>query len=326
MVLRSQWGFDAADRLSKKGKKAVASHIELRTGRMKDSLMKFLEIECLFGRSVVGIGIVSAVNDSSGTNVLTITDATWAPGIWGGLEGALLDAYTGASKVNTNDDLTISVVDHDNKQITVTGNATDTAAIAAADILYFKGAQSASQLGLFYQLDTSGTIFGIDNSVYSLWKGNEFAVGGALTMDKVLSGAARAVTKGGLNSDAMLLVSPLTFAKLNTNLSALRQYDQSYSDKKLKIGTQSIEYGAQFGNMEIISHPYMMEGYAMLLPKNQLCRPGATDVTFGIPGKEGQHVEALEGSYAYQILCRAAFQILLKCPAKAVLYTGITNS
>jgi len=327
VVLRSQWGFEAADRAASRGKQAVKSHVELRTGRMKDSLMKFLEIECLFGRSAVGIGVLSAASDSSGTVTCTISDATWAPGIWGGMEGVLLDIYTsGASQRNANGDFTLSTVDHDNKQIVITGNTTDAANIVATDVLYFKGAQSASQLGLFYQLDTSGTIFGINNSTYSLWKGNEYAVGGAFTMAKALKGSARAVTKGGLNSDAMLVVSPATFEGLNTELAALRQYDSSYSDKKLKIGTNKIEYAAQFGKMEIVSHPFMMEGYSMLIPKNELVRPGATDVTFGIPGKEGQHVEALEGSYAYQILCRASFQILLKCPAKAVLYTGITNS
>lgn len=327
MVLRSQWGFEAADRTAKRGPQAVQSHVELRTGRMKDSLMKVLEIEMLFGRSAVGIGVISAASDSSGTVTVTITDATWAPGIWGGLEGVLVDIYTsGASKRNANGDFTLSTVDHANKQIVITGNTTDAANIVATDVLYFKGAQSASQLGLFYQLDTSGTVFGINNSTYSLWKGNEYAVGGALTMSKILKGAASAVTKGGLNSDAMLIVSPLTYEGLNSDLAALRSFDSSYSSSKVDIGSNSINYHAQFGKLEIISHPFMMEGYAMLLPKNELSRPGATDVTFGIPGKEGQHVEALEGSYAYQILCRASFQILLTCPAKAVLYSGITNS
>ena len=327
LVLRSQWGFEAADRTSKRGKKAVESHITLRTGRMKDSLMSVLEIECLFGRSLVGLGKVSSASDSSGTVTVTITDATWSPAIWGGREGVLIDIYEadGTTKRNANGDFTLSSVDQDNKQIVITGNTTDSANIAATDIFYFKGAQAASQLGLFYQLDTSGTVFGINNSTYSLWKANEHAVGGTLTMSKVLEGFAKAVTKGGLNSDAMLLVSPRTYAKLNSDLAALRQFDQSYSDSKAKIGNNSIEYAAQFGSLEIIAHPFMMEGYAMGLPKNELCRPGATDVTFGIPGKEGQHVEALEGSYAYQIVCRASFQILLKCPAKAVLFTGITN-
>lgn len=325
MVLKSRWGFEAADRTASKGKLAVESHISLRTGRMKDSLMKILEIEMMFGRSTVGIGVISAVSDSSGVNTITITDATWAPGIWGGLEGVKIDVYDNVTKRNTNADAVLTNVDHANKQVELTGNATDTASFAIGDILYFKGAQANSQLGLFYQLDTDGTIFGIDNQTYSLWKGNEFAVGGDLTFSKILQGAAQAVTKGGLNSDAKLVVSPLTFEGLNSDLAALRQYDSSYSSSKLDQGTNRICYHAQFGKLEVVSHPFMMEGYAFLLPNNELSRIGATDVTFGIPGKDGQHVEALEGSYAYQILCRASFQILLSCPAKAVLYSGITN-
>lgn len=119
MVLRSQWGFEAADRTSKRGKKAVESHITLRTGRMKDSLMSVLEIECLFGRSLVGLGKVSSASDSSGTVTVTITDATWSPAIWGGREGVLIDIYEadGTTKRNANGDFTLSSVDQDNKQI-----------------------------------------------------------------------------------------------------------------------------------------------------------------------------------------------------------------
>lgn len=326
VVLRSQWGFEGADRTVSKGKKAVISQVSLRTTQMKKSLMKVLEIESLFGRSAVGIGVVGAVDDTSGTNVLTITDATFAPGIWGGFEGVLLDCYNSTTtKRNSNADLEVSAIDFDNKQVTVTGNATDTAAIQVGDRLLFKGAYSASQLGLFYQLDTSGSVFGIDNTAYALWKGIEHNVNGALTMAEVLKGAAKAVGRGGLDEDADLYVSPETFEALNATLAGYRQLDSSYKSSKVELGAGMIKYHAQFGTITIVPHLFMMPGYAMLIPPSQLCKVGATDVTFGIPGKDGDHIEALEGSYAYQMVARASWQMFLKCPAKAVLYKGIVN-
>lgn len=326
LVLRSQWGFSAADRTASQGKKAVVSHVSLRTTQMKKSLMKILEIEALFGRSVVGIGVVGAVNDSSGTNVLTITDATFVPAIWGGMEGVLLDCYDATTtKRNSNGDLTLSAVSFDNKTCTVTGDTSDTAAIQVGDRLLFKGAFGASQLGLFYQLDTSGSVFGIDNSTYALWKGVEHAVGGALTMAQVLKGAAKAVNRGGLEEDCDLFVATETFEALNATLAGYRQLDNSYKSSKIEVGAGMIKYHAQFGSVTVVPHMFMMPGYAMLIPQGSLKKVGPTDVTFGIPGKEGQHIEALEGNYAYQMVCRAEWQIFAPCPAKCVLYSGIVN-
>lgn len=325
-VLRSQWGFSAADRTISKGPKAVISHLTLRTSKMKESLMKVLELTSLYGRSSVGIGVVGAVSDSSGTNVLTITDATWSPAIWGGMEGARLDAYTSTTLQNSNTYLTVSAVNFENKTVTVTGNSADTAAIDVGSYLVFRGAYGAEQYGLFYQMDTSGSVFGINNSTYNLWKGVEHAVSGNMTLGQALRGAAKAVGRGGLDEDCMLLVSPVTFEKMNEDAAALRSLDSSYSKSKIEMGANGITYHAQFGKMEVISHPFMMEGYAMLIPTKALKRIGATDLTFSLPSKEGEHIEALDSSYAFQMVCRAEWQIFLTCPAKSVLFTGITNA
>ena len=325
VVLRSQFDYSSADRMVKEGKAAVISHARLRATRLKASLSKFLEIDAMYGQSDnTGIGKISAVSDSSGTNVLTISAATWATGIWAGMEGARLDAYDGGTKQNTNADLVISSVDVANKTVTVTGNTTDTAALAADDVLFFKGSYSNGQTGLYTQLDNAGTLFGIDASSYSLWKSTEFAVGGALTFAKVLQAAGQAVGKG-LDGDCVLVCNPEVFENLNDDLAALRSFDSSYSSSKAEMGSGSIVYHGQVGKIEIVSHPYCHIGSAMLLPKDELMQIGATDITFGIPGgSEGEYINALEGSHGFQVICRAEKQIFLGCPAKAVLLTGIT--
>lgn len=324
VVLKSRISIEAADRMAKSDK-AVLNHVGLRSGQMKMSLAKVAEIDALYGRSATGIGTISA-SSVSGNATLTLTAATWAPGIWSGLEGAKLEARNGASLVNTNADLVIVSVDFDNKQVVVSGNATDLGNLAAGNALFFKGAYANGQYGIHYQLDTSGTVFGINNSTYGLWKGNEYAVSGSLTISKVLKGAAKAVGKGGLDEDCVLVVSPTTFEGLNSDLAALRSQDSSYKPEKGEQGVRGIVYHAQFGKVEVVAHPFCMEGYAYLIPKKGIRKVGATDITFGVPGKDGEAFELLESVAAYQMTGRYSWQMLISQPSKCVLFTGITNA
>ncbi len=321
VILKSRVALSAANRMANKESTFITS-MSLRAGNMKESLMKRAEIECLYGKT--GIGAVSAVSDSSGTNTVTITDATWAPGIFGGLEGSLLEVRnTSGTKINTNADLVLASVSVDNKQIVVTGNSTDTAAIAATHIFYFKGAYSNSMNGIDKQLTNTGSLFGISASTYDLWKANAVAVGGQLTMAKVLEGVAKAVAKGGLAEEAVLILSSKTYEKLNADMAALREYDKSYDPKEAENGFEGIRYRAQSGIIEIVAHPFCKEGEAFLLPKGGVKRIGAQDLSFGFG--DGEYFEKLEGSAGYQLLAQYDWCILVEKPARCVKYTGITN-
>lgn len=325
VVLKSRIALEAAERMAQSDK-AMLNHVALRSGQMKMSLMKVAEIDALLGRSAVGLGVVSAVA-VSGNATVTLTAATWAPGIWAAMEGVKIESRnSGGTLINTNDDLTLVSVDFSAKQIVLSGNASDLAALAANQIFYFKGAYANGQYGIHYQLDTAGTVFGINNSTYALWKGNEYAVSGNMTLSKLLLGAEAAVSKGGLDEDAVFICSPLTFETLNTDLAALRSQDGSYDPEKGEQGQQALTYNAQFGKIDVVAHPYCMQGYAYLLPKKGFKKVGSTDITFGIPGKQGEFFQLLEDVAAYQMIGRYSWQMLLNQPGKAVLYTGITNS
>src|SRR5690606_23039539 len=228
------------------------SHMSLRSGNMKESLMKRAEIECLYGKT--GLGIIDAkgavdTGPEPDQVTITFTDASWAPGIWGGLEGSKLEArdpLTG-NKQNSNADYTLVSVDVDNKKITISGHNTDLTDLAEDDVIFFKGAYANSFAGIDSQLTNTGTQFGIDASTYNLWKANSYAVDGQLTMSKVLKGVSKAVGKGGLAEDCVLLVSALTYEGLNADLAALREYDSSYSKEEATNGVKGICYYAQSG-------------------------------------------------------------------------------
>jgi len=325
VVLRTRVSLQVVNRWEKRDK-AVLNNVALRTGQMKQSLEKFAEIAILHGRT--GIGTVGSVSDSSGTNTVTLTDATWAPGIWSGMSEAKLDAFDAdnSTQQNSNADYVLSSVSHDNKQIVITGNATDTADLAAGDIFYFKGANGSEMFGIKHQLDTSGTVFGIDSSVYDLWKANEHTVSGALTMNEILKGQAKAVGKGMLQEDVICLVSPTTYESLNDDLSALRAFDKSYEKNKGESGFNSICYIGQGGKIDIISHPYMMEGDAFSMPKSCLRRVGAKDIEF-IQDDGGGYFSSLHvaGVMGFQCVGQFEYQFVITEPSKCVIYKSIVN-
>lgn len=319
VVLRSQVSMASYNRM-KTSEQAFVTNMSLRTSTMKESLTKRAEIEILHGK--IGLGIVSSTA-ASGANVV-FTAATWAAGIWGGMEGSLLEVRdSSGTLINTNADVVLSTVDVENKTIVVTGNATDLGNIAANHSIFFKGSYANSMNGIYKQLQNAGTLFGINAATYNLWKANTLAVGGALTFAKVLEGAAKAVGKGGLMEDAMLCVSARTFEKLNADLAALREMDSSYSGDKLEIGTQNIVYRYQGGKLEVIAHPLNKEGEAALHPSKAIKRIGANDIEFGFG--EGRYFKELESNAGYQIICQYDYVILISQPAKCVYYSGITN-
>lgn len=333
IVLKSRVSLAAANRMANK-ESTFITHMTLRSGNMKESLMKRYEIECLYGKTGLGIvGAKSAVNTTPDPDQVTITftDATWAPGIWGGMEGAKLEARDPsnllagtATKQNSNADYTLVSVDVDNKQITISGNNTDLTDLAADDVIFFAGAYANSFHGIDFQLRNTGSLFGIDAATYNLWKANSYAVSGQLTMSKVLKGVAKAVGKGGLSEDTVLLVSALTYEGLNSDMAALREFDSSYGSEKAENGFQAITYNSQAGKIKIVAHPFVKEGEAFLVPEKGIKRVGASEIQFGFG--DGEYFEKLEGSAGYQLLAQGDWCILIEKPARCVKYTGITNA
>ena len=114
---------------------------------MVDSISKRMELMFLYGRSAGGIGTLSAGGAAQTT--FTISAATWAPGLWAGLEGAKIQvlSVTGSLPslsvgVNRSGDEgaggTIASVDFATRIVTMTAALSGTT--ASGDIVIFYGA------------------------------------------------------------------------------------------------------------------------------------------------------------------------------------------
>lgn len=326
LLLRTQVSYDAAARASS-SKKAFKKWGDQVIGNMTSSFKKRLEILHFYGGT--GLGQVSAVSDSSGTNTLTITAASWASGIWAGSEGMALDCYSAISagtQRNTNATLAISSVNLVSRTVTVTGNATDTAAIQPNDHLFFRGFRGNEMNGLDKIVTATTTIYNVDPGAYALWKGNSHAAGGRLTFAKIQQAVALGVAKG-LDEKVTVFCAPESYTDLNTDLAAFRKLDSSYKSSKGENGVESITFFGLAGEIEIVPSIYVKRGEAFCVPLKKLKRIGSTDVTMRMPGmSEEELMLQMPSNAGYEMRLFYDGNLFCERPAWMTKITGIVNS
>lgn len=330
------------------GPKAFLSALSGLTANMLRTMRRSVEIESCWGSAPTGIGAILARTVDAGTSqTFSINMASWAPGIWAGAEKMFVDVYSAAgplgTKRNTSGTMQVTGIVHPTGSTEGTvkflGTEAEMDNVTAGDIIVPRGAVSnttgpvyAQQVGLMTSAANAGTYLGIDGSSsgYSQWAGNSFSVGSTdLTWDKVEQMVGMAVGKG-LDGPAHLLVSIRTWSVLNMYLNQLRKIDSSYSKDKTTIGTKSISYISQNGELTVHPYHFMKFGSALLIPANSdgeepLGRYGSSDITFEIPDEGGKYMRIMSGS---GVEFRAWTDQLLvnRAPAKCVVATGIVNS
>lgn len=290
MIGRSRMTYGAASRAAQGGKRAFAKAWGVILKNLRIASMKRLELTLLRGQK--GLGVV----ESRSNGAIVITEATWSPTTFAGMEGAVLECFStdAATATQRDGDLTISAVDFSTRTVTVTATANAYTNVAANDILFVKGAKTATgwneAAGLIKIAQNTGTLFGVAGASYAMWTGNVKSSIGVPTMGRILDMATLAVEKGGLDEKAFVIVPPRAWEVLNSDLGGLRVMDGSYSKEKAENGTQRICYYGQAGELELRAHPFLQRGEMCIFPASAYKRVGSADVQMGVPGTNGQEV------------------------------------
>jgi hypothetical protein len=314
LTLQTGFSYDAAANMAS-SKAAFVDATKFKFMAMMEAASYRLELQMLYGGQ--DLGTVASVS----TDTVTLSDATWASGIWAGQEGAEIDIYE-TTGVTLQVSSKIVSVDSDTKSITISTG--DGASVAATDIIRFKGATGNEMTGLRSVVSNSGTLYGVSGSTYSLWQGNSFGVGSAnLTLRKIYQGTAKAVGKG-LMEDLSVLVSPATYATLANDQASLRRYNAATSEAE--NGFETIKFYGPNGRIEVVTHPLIKEGEAIAFPHKRAERIGSTDLTFNTPGKGDEMFQQLSSQTGYECRLYSEQSIFLPCPAKGILFTGISNA
>ena len=283
------------------GERAFEDSTKYLVGAMLDSIQKKLEIECLYGQKEYSV----ADNTATGL-VIPLTPSEFAPGIWSGAVGMPIEIYDATlTTLRGGTSATIASVDLSARTITLSAaDAAVAAAVVATDRILHKGAKNKEFAGIHKILTNTGTLFGIDASLYDLWKGSSFAP----STTSVLSFAIlqQAISKGvekGLDTDVVVLVNPGHWDDLLTEQAALRMFDSSYKSDTAENGSKNIKFHSQNGMVEIVPSIYVKEGHAFVLCIEDWVRVGSTDVTFKRPGAEvdGNFFRELDSNAGYEL-------------------------
>lgn len=318
VVMRSVLGYVSASRAALGGSKAFMDATKFLVANMLRSMAKKLEIELLYGQ--MGYGVVNA---TPSTPTITISTASWAPGIWAGAEGMPIEIRD-SGDTTSRGEAVIASVDMDARTITLNVAVSGT---TSGDIIWHKGANGNEFPGIHKILSTSsGSLFNINVGTYNLWKGNSYsASSAALSFTKLNLAAARAVEKG-LDGKLYALVNPRGWANMLSDQAALRKYDGSYSPAKMENGSQALKFYSQNGEIEIEPSIYVKEGFAYLLALDEWMRVGSTDLTFKRPGQGEEFFRDLENSAGYELRLYSDQALFCMAPGKNVLITAVVNS
>lgn len=269
------------------------------------------------------IAFTNGVNTAS--KYILLSPGQFAAGIWVGSEGAEV-VQVNSSGVEVASGKLVGV-DPDLGFIKV-----DFTPVAASSTsshrLCFRGQEDSKELkGIVSILSTAGSLFGVDNTRYSLWQGTNYALSSTkLAFADLQNAIARAVLRGNLEGDVVCLVNPRTWGTLVSTEAGKRVYDKSYSESEAKNGFESVTFYHQAGKMEIVSHRFIKEGEALVLSLEDWSRSGSAEIGFSIPGSgQGDVIFPLENQAGYAFRSYADQYLFCHGPARSIYISGIND-
>lgn len=309
VILRSRVSYDLISR-AKTSKAAFARFNDSKFIPMVESFQKRQEIYAIYGRD--GLGKVS----SNTSGALVITADTWAPSLWLGAEGLILEAFDSkaATANQHNGDLTVTSVAVSTRTVTVSGTSSS---VVANDHLFYKGDRTTTAhnapVGLMAIARNTGTLYNISASTYALWAANAYDAGtSTLTLAKVLAAAAMSADKG-CDEKLTCLVPVSCFQSLVSDQAALRKYDASYSKAKVENGAESIVFYGATGAIEIVPYMFMKQGEAVLFPERYTYLIGSSEMVNQV-GPGGDIVFDLESTSAKEMRLFAEWTVFCERP------------
>lgn len=298
LYFQSRAVIDLLSRAVSMGERAAESYVSALMRNTKRGIEKRVEIKNTYG--TLPIGTLSSATDLSTSSVFTLTAATWAPHIWLGMRNCPIDAYNGATQLNTNADLVITKVDPKNHQLTVSGNATDIDAVMAVGTngsgttLYLKSQYGNTGTGLkgIAKLASGDTYLGISCTTYNdVWSATQVTWDVSSTADftwQDLQNGVEEAAGRGLENDLVVQVPFNVWTRLNSSLDALRAFDSSYKVSSVDMGhaEDAITYNSLGIKLKIEPSGFIMGGDIICYPDSpDFRRIGSSDVTFNVPGQ-----------------------------------------
>jgi hypothetical protein len=276
--------------------------------------------------SVNGTSVTFTAGVNTSSKHILLAPGQFAAGIWVGMEGVKVQQVNSSGTVVAEGKL-VSV---DSEKGVIEVDFTPVAASSTTSHrLCFEGMGDAKEMvGVQKILGTSGTLFGINNTRYRLYRGNTASVGGKLSFTGatgVGKYVANMVNAGGLEGDLDFYINPRSWETLNADQAALRDYDSSYKSNEASNGFEDIVYHTQTGKLTFKAHRICKEGDAFGLHLPSWSRSGSAEVSFTVPGMNKEIIFPLENQAAWAFRSYADQYVFCHEPAKNVYLSGIND-
>lgn len=304
---------------------SFVSSTTLKMLALNKALKRQIEWSLLYGGQQVAILATVGANTASVT--YTLTSGSYGAGYLVGAENQNFDVFApNGTTLRNSAALQCTAIDIEAGTITLTGVAADNNAVVAGDYLWRFGSRASGGTsyeitGLATQIANTGTIFNINAANYSLFRGVTVSSLGNLSVQKVLKMVAKARNRGA-DGDMVFLASANGYAALLSDLNAERRVDYTYSKNKMETGAESVVLHSSNGAVEIVEHPFVKDDHCFLLPKDEVMRPGVSDVTDNLSGNDFSVMSGTTNAFEFRVwTSQASF---LAAPAHAVQATGTT--
>jgi hypothetical protein len=324
--------FDATKHIVKNNLKSHGKLLEiLRIYGQSPELLGYVSYATATYRGVAftnGSATLNSIAFTNGINAaskyILLSPGQFASGIWVGLEGVTVQQVNSSGVVVAEGQLVEVNSEYGYIGVDFTPVA---ASSATSHRLCFKGmADAKDMVGIHKILTNSSSLFGISTSQYSLWKGNQVALGNVkLTLERVQTGIAQAVNRGGLDGDVLIYVNPRSWATMVTTEAGARRYDSSYKTNEAENGFEAITFYHQTGKSVIKAHRMVKEGHAIGLHAQDWSRSGSAEISFTIPGLDKEVIFPLENQAAMAFRSFADQYMFCNAPAKSLFWTGIND-
>lgn len=275
-----------------------------------------------------GTGTLNSVAFTNGVNAagkyILLSPGQWASGIWVGMEGAIVQQVNASGVVVAEG----SLIEVNSLYGYIGVDFTPVAASSTTSHrLCYKGmAEAKDMVGLSKIMSTTGTLFGINNTSYALFRSQQKDLGQVkLTYGRLNDAIADTVNAGGLDGDVTAYVNPRTWSTLTTTESAARSYDHSYKPSEAEQGFEAIKYHTQTGTVTIKAHRMVKEGDSFVLHMPGWSRSGSAEISFTVPGVDKEIIFPLENQAAMAFRSYADQYIFCHEPAKNIMVTGIND-
>lgn len=263
----------------------------------------------------------------------------WAPGIWAGAKNAKVQIYL-QTEDGDGDTITVGTsisaagfsvksVNFSEKSLVLTGISADaTALLALVDAgtachIKYLGSAKKEMIGLERIVSNSGSLFGIDATVYDLWQGNHLQATGDISNTKVFKGVNTIVERGGEEEYVLFGSTRIWNAIMASDMAAKRQVDASYSNETHKIGSKDVKFFHALGDLDLMGSLYVKEEQLFILCVKTFKRLGTAPINFGGRGKDEYFLQ-LPNNAGVELRARTSQCLHCHAPLKNGLMDGVT--